>query len=30
VAESFLAYWRGERDNLDPALISIFEGARKK
>lgn len=30
VAESFLAYWLGERDNLDPALISIFEGAQTR
>lgn len=29
VAESFLAFWRGERDNLDPALVSIFEGTQK-
>lgn len=29
VAESFLAYWNGERDNLDPALVSIFEDMRK-
>lgn len=29
VAESFLAYWKGERDNLDPDLIAIFEGTRK-
>lgn len=29
VAESFLAFWNGERDNLDPALISIFEGTQK-
>lgn len=29
VAESFLAFWKGERDNLDPALISIFEDTQK-
>lgn len=29
VAESFLAHWKGERDNLDPDLIAIFEGTRK-
>lgn len=29
VAESFLAYWKGEHDNLDPDLIAIFEGTRK-
>lgn len=29
VAESFLAYWKGERGNLDPALISIFEDTQK-
>jgi hypothetical protein len=29
VAESFLAFWKGERNNLDPALISIFEETQK-
>lgn len=29
VAESFLAYWIGERNNLDPDLVSIFEGTKK-
>lgn len=29
VAESFAAYWKGERDRLDPDLIAIFEGTRK-
>ena len=29
VAESFLAYWNGETDRLDPKLVEIFEGARK-
>lgn len=29
VAESFLAFWKGERGNLDPALISIFEDTQK-
>lgn len=29
VAESFLAFWKGERKNLDPALISIFEETQK-
>lgn len=29
VAESFLSYWIGETDNLDPNLIKIFKGARK-
>lgn len=29
IAESFLAFWKGERDNLDPALISIFEDTQK-
>ena len=28
IAESFLAFFLGERDNLDPALVDIFEGAR--
>jgi hypothetical protein len=28
VAESFLAYWKGERNILDPALVAIFDGAR--
>lgn len=30
VAESFAAYWKGETDILDPELVKIFEGARKK
>ena len=30
VAESFAAYWKGEKDILDPELVKIFEGARKK
>lgn len=30
VAESFAAYWSGEIDILDPNLVKIFEGARKK
>ena len=30
VAESFSAYWKGETDILDPELVKIFEGARKK
>ena len=29
LAESFLAYWNGEADRLDPKLVEIFEGARK-
>jgi hypothetical protein len=29
VAESFLAYWNGETDRLDPKLVEIFEGVRK-
>lgn len=29
VAESFLAYWNGETENLDPKLVDIFERARK-
>jgi hypothetical protein len=30
VAESFAAYWKGETDIIDPELLKIFEGARKK
>ena len=30
VAESFAAYWKGETDILDPNLVKIFEGAKKK
>ena len=29
VAESFAAYWDGERDNIDPDLVKIFEETRK-
>ena len=29
VAESFAAYWDGERDNLDPDLVKIFEETKK-
>lgn len=29
VAESFLAFWRGETDGLDPALVDIFKGVMK-
>lgn len=29
VAESFLAYWKGETDALDPDLVAIFERLRK-
>ena len=30
IAESFAAYWKGETDILDPDLIDIFKGLRKK
>ena len=30
VAESFTAYWKGETDILDPNLVKIFEGTKKK
>ena len=30
VAESFAAYWNGEEDILDPELVKIFEGSKKK
>ena len=30
VAESFAAYWKGETDIIDPDLLKIFEGAKKK
>lgn len=30
IAESFTAWWYGMTDELDPRLISIFEGAIKK
>ena len=30
IAESFAAYWKGETDIIDPDLLKIFEGARKK
>ena len=30
IAESFAAYWKGETDILDPNLIDIFKGLRKK
>ena len=30
IAESFAAYWKGETDILDPDLIGIFKGLRKK
>ena len=30
VAESFLAYWKGEIDKLDPELVKIFRETRKK
>ena len=30
IAESFAAYWKGETDILDPDLINIFKGLRKK
>ena len=30
IAESFAAYWKGETDIIDPELLKIFEGARKK
>lgn len=29
LAESFLAYWKGETDILDPDLVAIFERLRK-
>ena len=30
VAESFAAWWKGESDVLDPELVKIFEGSKKK
>ena len=30
IAESFAAYWKGETDILDPDLVDIFRGLRKK
>ena len=30
IAESFVAYWKGETDIIDPDLLKIFEGAKKK
>ena len=30
IAESFAAYWKGETDILDPDLVDIFKGLRKK
>ena len=30
IAESFAAYWKGETDILDPDLLDIFKGLRKK
>lgn len=30
VAESFSAYYKGETDNLQPEIITLFEGLRKK
>ena len=30
IAESFAAYWKGETDILDPNLIDIFKGLRRK
>ena len=30
IAESFAAYWKGETDILDPDLLEIFKGLRKK
>ena len=30
IAESFAAYWKGETNILDPDLIDIFKGLRKK
>ena len=30
IAESFTAYWKGETDILDPDLVDIFKGLRKK
>lgn len=30
IAESFSAFWKGETDILDPELVKIFEGAKKK
>lgn len=30
IAESFAAYWKGETDILDPDLVDIFNGLRKK
>ena len=29
IAESFCAWWYGEKDILDPELVKIFEGALK-
>ena len=30
IAESFTAWWYGEKDILDPALVRVFEGAMKQ
>ena len=30
VAESFTAYWLGEPEKVDPALIRIFQKVQKK
>ena len=30
IAESFAAYWKGETDILDPDLVDIFKGLKKK
>ena len=30
IAESFAAYWNGETDILDPDLVDILKGLRKK
>ena len=29
IAESFAAYWKGEKDILDPALVKLFERLKK-
>lgn len=30
IAESFASWWYGQTDGLDPAIVAVFEGARKK
>ena len=30
IAESFASWWYGQTDGLDPAIVAVCEGARKK